>query len=268
VSDAHEALAVADRALAPGSLAWDVFAVRYGTRLTTRGDVYVGADRPDAPLRMDYFFWVLRGEGGTVLVDTGFDAAVGERRGRTTVIDPLAALHELGVTPDDVHEIVLTHLHYDHTGNVRRFPGAKVVVQGRDLAFWSGLPADSEHGGHIERADLEEIDAREESSVLDGHALIASGVAAVLVGGHSPGQTALIVNGRERPVLLASDAVHYYEELERRLPFAIFTDLDEMAAGYDLLEQLVARSGAVLVPGHDPEVCDRFRADRSALRLG
>jgi len=91
---------------------------------------------------------------------------------------------------------------------------------------------------------------------------------AIVVGGHSPGQTSLVVRGVDRPVLLASDAVHYYEEYERELPFEIYVDLDEMVAGYGLLRELAAQTGAVLVPGHDPEVTERFPSDDGVvLRL-
>jgi len=268
VNDVRQVLAVADEALRGGAAAWDVFAVRYGTRMTTRGGVYVDADEPDLPLRMDYFFWLLRGDSGTILVDTGFDRTVGERRGRTTLIEPLDALGQLGIGHEDVRQIVLTHLHYDHTGNVRRFPAAEIAVQETDLEFWRGVDVESRQAVHVERADIDGIAGRDGTIILRGHTLVAAGVGAVLVGGHSPGQTALIVKGRERPVLLASDAVHYYEELERRLPFAIHTDLDEMTTGYDVLEQLAAHTGAVLVPGHDPEVCNRFPTHGVALRLG
>ena len=87
----------------------------------------------------------------------------------------------------------------------------------------------------------------------------------MLVGGHSPGQISLVVNGLDGPVLLASDAVHYYEELERGLPFEIYVDLAEMVAGYGLLRALVERTGAVLVPGHDPLVTERFPPVSPAL---
>ena len=99
--------------------------------------------------------------------------------------------------------------------------------------------------------------------------MIAPGVGAIVVGGHAPGQISLVVNGAERPVLLASDAVHYYEEAERGLPFEIYVDLEEMVAGYGLLRELCAQTGAVLVPGHDPEVTERFPSDDGVvLRLG
>ena len=96
--------------------------------------------------------------------------------------------------------------------------------------------------------------------MLTGSGPVAQGIESVCVGGHSPGQLVLVVDGRDGPVLLASDAVHYYEELERGWPFAIFVDLDVMVAGYDVVRRLEAEHGVLAVPGHDPLVVDRFPA--------
>ena len=75
-------------------------------------------------------------------------------------------------------------------------------------------------------------------------------------------------------VVLASDAVHFYEEVERDRPFAIIADLPAMYRAYDLLADLAARPGTSLVAGHDPLVRARFaphpagpRRDRPDCRL-
>ena len=265
-----EALAIAGEALAVGAPQWDVVAVRYGTRMTTRAECYHGYEElgePDGPLGMDYFFWLLRGEAGTILVDCGFDTDVGTRRGRTTVCPPLEALARLDVTPDALDLIVITHLHYDHIGQLGGFPDTEWLVPERELAFWTRPDLSKEHAGPIERDEIDRVAAAVAAGQarLDGGAIITPGVGAILVGGHSPGQLALVVNGTGGPVLLTSDAVHYYEELERRLPFELFVDLEEMVAGYALLETLAERTGAVLVPGHDPEVTERFPPVSEAL---
>lgn len=275
ITTLDQATAIAAEALADEAPRWEVLAVRYGTRMTTRSGVYARYEElgePDAPLRMDYFFWLLRGEAGTILVDTGFGAAAGERRGRTMVCPPLEALARLGVVEQAINRIVLTHLHYDHTGNLAAFPSTELLVPARDLAFWTGPDATDAYTGPIERDEIEHVAAAvaaKRGLLLEEGGIIAPGVGAVLVGGHSPGQISLVVRGLDRPVLLASDAVHYYEEFERELPFEIYVDLDDMIAGYGLLRELAARTGAVLVPGHDPEVTERFPAvDDVTLRLG
>jgi glyoxylase-like metal-dependent hydrolase (beta-lactamase superfamily II) len=240
---------------------YEVTALRYGTRETRKSECYLDWDRygePDAAIVMDYFFWVLRGEGRTIVVDTGFDPEVGARRGRTCLCPPVEALQRIGVEPGDVDTVILTHLHYDHTGNVDAFTNAEWVAQLLELEFWFGPEARlPQFAAHVEREEIERLD-EVRIRVLDGDAEVARGVEAVLVGGHSPGQTVLVVEGECGPVVLASDAIHYYEELELERPFAIYHDLDAMRAGYATIRRLASSPAAALVPGHDPEVMSRF----------
>ena len=63
------------------------------------------------------------------------------------------------------------------------------------------------------------------------------------------------------PVVLASDAVHYYEELERDRPFSIVANLADMYAAFDQIRE-IGDDGARVVAGHDPLVAERFGAPR------
>ena len=76
--------------------------------------------------------------GETIVVDCGFDPEVGARRGRTCLCAPLEALRALGVEPESVSTVVVTHLHYDHIGNLAAFPAATLIVPRRELDFWTG----------------------------------------------------------------------------------------------------------------------------------
>ena len=68
--------------------------------------------------------------------------------------------------------------------------------------------------------------------------------------------------------VLASDALHFYEEVERDRPFAILADLPAMYRAYDTLAQLAAQPGTHLVAGHDPEVRARFAPHAPAPAVG
>jgi glyoxylase-like metal-dependent hydrolase (beta-lactamase superfamily II) len=250
---------------AAGTSRYEVIAVRYATRETTKAHCYLryhSYGEPDAPLRMDYYFWVLRDGNGAVLVDTGFDPAVGTRRGRTCLCPPVEALARLGVAAHSVRRIVLTHLHYDHTGNVDAFPQAELLVARRELDFWSGPHAvRSQFAAQIEPeeiAGIVEAQALGRVRLLEDGETVVPGVSAHCVGGHSPGQLVLSVAGAHGTVVLASDAIHYYEELELDRPFDVVHDLEAMYRGYDVVRELSAEPGAVLVAGHDPAVLDRF----------
>jgi len=245
--------------------AYEVLAIRYGSRGgLTRNAYYLRFEtygEPDAEMTMDYFFWVLRSPDETILVDTGWDPAVGARRGRVSHITPADAMERLGVSPDTVSRIVLTHLHWDHTGNLDRFPDAELVVQERELDFWgSPMGERLQFAAHAEQSDIEHVlkaDRDGRVTRLRGDAQLSSGLEARIVGGHSPGQTILLAETASGPVVLASDAIHYYEEMERDWPCSLLVDVAETYAGYDLLRELEAE-GRRIVAGHDPVVMERF----------
>jgi glyoxylase-like metal-dependent hydrolase (beta-lactamase superfamily II) len=106
---------------------------------------------------------------------------------------------------------------------------------------------------------VEEADREGRVRTFADVAEIAPGITAIDVGGHSPGQAILRVSTSTGEVVLASDAIHFYEELELDRPFGVFADLREMYAAYDTLREL-ASEGRMLVPGHDPLVMERFPA--------
>lgn len=252
------------------SAAYEVLAVRYGTLAAQKSDLYYrygSYGEPDGEASMAYYFWVLRGGGATILVDTGFDPEAAARRGRTCVVPPLDALAELGIAPADVSAIVVTHLHYDHTGNLHAFPDAELVVPARELEFWTGPhAARAQFAPHAETSDIDYVTraaGQGRVRVTEGTEEIFDGVTAISVGGHSAGQQVTVVDADGGPVVLASDAVHLYEELELDRPFAVMHDLEQMYAAYDLVNELARSRRAVVVPGHDPDVFVRHGGDET-----
>jgi glyoxylase-like metal-dependent hydrolase (beta-lactamase superfamily II) len=245
---------------------YEVIIVRYGTRSTTRSEVYLNHQlyhEADGPIDMDYFVWVVRNDARTILVDTGFSHEGGARRGRTTLVPPADAWRALGIEPSDAPPIVLTHAHYDHVGNITHFPDSPIVIAAAELDFWSGPHAHHPLFAHsVEDDELAALRAAHRAGrvrIFTGSITVAPGVEMIQVGGHTPGQSVVRVQTAEGPVLLASDAVHYYEELERDMPFTSVADLVEMYDGFARIRSLVA-DGAVrhVVSGHDPATLSRF----------
>jgi glyoxylase-like metal-dependent hydrolase (beta-lactamase superfamily II) len=91
----------------------------------------------------------------------------------------------------------------------------------------------------------------------NGEAEIAPGVSVHKVGGHSRGLQAVRVETANGPLVLASDAAHYYETYETRNPFPLVVDMEDMLKGYDLLTKL-AGDRRLVIPGHDPQVRQKF----------
>jgi glyoxylase-like metal-dependent hydrolase (beta-lactamase superfamily II) len=245
---------------------YEVVIVKYGTRSTVKSDVFLNHHiyaEPDLPQDMDYFFWVVRNRARTVVVDTGFSAAGGAARNRTSLVDPIEALGLLGLPAERVETVLVTHAHYDHIGNLDRLPAAGIVLSAAEYAFWtSPMHARAQFHHSIEDAELRALAAAEQAGRITQFSdryQVAPGIELIEVGGHTPGQSVVLVQTADGPVLLASDAVHFYEEYTDDKPFAYVANLVDMYAGFDRIRALMD-SGQVrhLVSGHDPETLGRF----------
>jgi glyoxylase-like metal-dependent hydrolase (beta-lactamase superfamily II) len=246
---------------------YQVTIVKYGTRSTVKSDVYLNFPlyhEADAPIEMDYFFWILRGADRTIVVDTGFSPAGGAVRNRTSLADVPALFAEFGVDPSTGPDVVVTHAHYDHIGNLSLFPRSRVIMAQEEFEFWSSRHAQRvmfHHSVQDEEIEYLQDIRREQRLVLFENSYeVAPGVTVIKVGGHTPGQSVVRVETSDGVVLLASDAIHYYEEYERDMLFMSVANLVDMYAGFDRIRELV-ESGDVshLVSGHDPDTLNRFK---------
>ena len=244
-----------------------VYALRYAYREeSVRGEHFFGHDDAcHAPMPIDYYVWAVVGDDSVALVDTGFTRETATQRGgRTYLADPAELLAYIGVDAADVGTVVLTHLHYDHSGNVAQFPGAEVILQRRELDFWSSDVAGRGAFAHLlDRDDLAVVHAAHEEGrlrLLDGgDRELLPGLSVHHVGGHTPGMQVVRVETRGGPVVLASDASHFYENIEQDRPYGIVDHLPSMYAAFDRINEL-AGDGRV-VAGHDPLVRERFPAE-------
>lgn len=243
-----------------------VYALRYAYRTASvRGEHFYG--HPDGctdPWPIDYFTWVVLAGDRTVVVDAGFTPEAAERRGnRPYLATPVDLLRRLGREPGDVSDVVLTHLHYDHTGFVGAYPAARIWLQRRELEFWSSPIA--RRGGFAHLLDADDLAAIHRFvddgrvAVLDGDAAVVPDVSLHLVGGHTPGMQVVRVQTGDRVVVLASDASHFYANLGEDKPYGVVCDLPDMYRAFDRLRELAGPGGAV-VPGHDPRVTVRHPA--------
>lgn len=244
---------------------YEVLAVRYGYVSIPKSEVFYSFHsygEPDALLRMDYYFWVLSSGTTTIVVDTGFNPLVGRRRGRTCSYPPLEALARLDIDPKSVSTLILTHFHYDHIGNVSAFLNADVVVDEQELAFWRSPGSTRFQFARSIEADelahIDQIQAEGRLRLLGPKEVVMPGITALRVGGHTPGQMIVIVDTAVGPLVLASDAIHFYEELEKDRPFEVLADLDHTYQAFTTLRGLSETIGARIVAGHDPSVFESF----------
>jgi glyoxylase-like metal-dependent hydrolase (beta-lactamase superfamily II) len=218
---------------------------------------------------LDYFVWLIRGAGREIVVDTGFSAAMAAKRGRDHIRCPAAALRLLQCDAATVKDVVITHLHYDHVGNFDLFPAATLHLQDLEMRYATGRYMVHEcFRGAYEVEDVVGMVRRVYENRVrfhDGDAELAPGVSLHLIGGHTMGMQAVRVATRRGAVVLASDASHFYANMEQTRPFPIVWSVADMVDGYRKLRALADSDGHI-IPGHDPLVLGRYPAPSAELR--
>jgi glyoxylase-like metal-dependent hydrolase (beta-lactamase superfamily II) len=250
---------------------FEVFAIRYahhGGRHA--GENYIGGgDFHDADTALDYFVWVLRRGEEIYLIDTGFDEAAASERGRQLLMRPSAGLKLLGIDAAALKNVILTHLHYDHAGTLDDFPAATFHVQDAEPAYATGRCMC--HKVLRQPYDVEDVVTfvrkvyADRVVFHDGAAELAPGLSLHLVGGHSDGLQIVRVWTRRGWVVLASDATHLYGNIERGIPFPAVFSVGDMMEGFNTVRAL-ADSEDHIVPGHDPQVMQRYPAPDPSLQ--
>jgi glyoxylase-like metal-dependent hydrolase (beta-lactamase superfamily II) len=244
---------------------YEIYAIRYATLANFPvSSLVAGADR-ERRLDIAMMIWVLKGaDGRLAIVDSGFHR---DRYFRQfTVKDfvkPSDAIAPLGLKPDDVTDIFLTHMHWDHAGGVDLFPSARVWIQKDEYDYYTGAAWQSPntHGG-IDADDVLEIVKRNTegrvSFVRGDDETSLSGIAFGIGGRHTWQSQFVAAQGRSgRTVVLASDNLYLYENLDAHKPVAQTLDAASNLRTQDRMRSL-ASDPKLVIPGHDPAVFDRF----------
>lgn len=261
------ALALAGPAL-PGPAAdaqpaptYDVHAVRYGTipSFPVR-QLVLGAD---SARRLDIamMVWVLRGGGRTVLVDAGFyrDKFV-QRWKPTAFVRPDSAIAAVGLRPDDVTDIIISHVHWDHLDGADLFPRARVWIQRAEYEYYVGAGGEPLRGAidSLDAAMLGRLRAGGRVTLVEGDDQeILPGIRVYTGGRHTWASQFASVPTRAGTAIIASDNAYLYENLERHRPISQTLDTTSNLAAQARMATL-AGSSRLIVPGHDPMVFERF----------
>ena len=246
----------------------EIYAIKYAHHMRRASENFIGGDPHDGPMPLDYFVWLIRGGGREVVVDTGFSSATAMRRGRDHIRCPAEALRLLQCDPSSVKDVVITHLHYDHVGNFDLFPSATFHLQDLEMNYATGRHMGEDR--HRYAYDVEDVVGMVRRVYAGrvrfhaGDAELFPGISVHLIGGHTMGLQAVRVATRRGWLVLASDASHFYANMEQARPFPIVFSVPDMVAGYERLRALAA-SPSHIIPGHDPLVMQRYPAPSKAL---
>lgn len=254
---------------------YEVYALRYAEhRNRSRSENFITHDEHDnSSMPLDFYCWLVRNDETVLMVDTGFSKQLAEKRNRHYYSSPESLLAKLDVDATRIEKVIVTHMHYDHIGNLNAFPNATLYMQEKEMHYCTGrhmlyryvrAPYDPENIANaiyrLHEGKVRYVGKQEE---------ILPGINTLHVGGHTDGLQIVTVNTARGQIVLASDAAHYWCHVNASVPFPIVMNIPDMLAAHDAIKQK-APGLSHIIPGHDPQVrmlFPRFKGEENIVQL-
>lgn len=242
---------------------YTVEAIRYATIPGFPVSGLIANADPARKIDIAMIYWLVRGNGHTILVDSGFYRPQFFKTFHVENFEtPTQTLARIGLHPSDITDVVLTHMHWDHADGMDLFPNARIWLQKEEYAYYTGPAWQSSktHGG-IEPDDvlaLVKLNLAGRVSLIDGDdQLIFPGIRAYTGGKHTFASQFVAVPTASGTVVLASDNMYLYENLDTHSPIAQTLDAASNLRAQDRMRTL-ATDPRLIIPGHDPAEFQRF----------
>ena len=170
-------------------------------------------------------------------------------------------LAKLGIRPESVRYVLLSHLHSDHTGAIGRFPEATHLVQRAeyDYAFspdWFTAGAYCRKDFHREGLKWQFL----AGDADDGFDLYGDGVLKIIyTPGHSPGHQSFVVSlPSGKSFTLAIDAAYTLDHFQDKALPGLMPSASQVARSVAKLRVVTQMHNAEIIPGHDPDIWPHY----------
>ncbi len=246
---------------------YEVYAVRFGHVPFALSNLVAGADRATM-VDITFTVWPIKNPatGRVIVFDAGFyhDKFIQQWHPVDYVKPSEAVATAMGITADDVTDVVISHIHWDHADGAELFPRATVWIQKDEYEYYVGANGEPLHGSDPAVAtEYAALNTAGRIKLINGDDQeIFPGIRAYTGGRHTYASEYLGVHTRQGTVVLASDNAYLFKNLDEHLAIAQTFDARGTGptmnlAAQDRMKTLAAKP-TLIIPGHDPAVFDRY----------
>jgi glyoxylase-like metal-dependent hydrolase (beta-lactamase superfamily II) len=205
---------------------WEIYVIEFARSKNQPWVDLVNGMYDDGPTDLPFSFILVRRGDRNVLVDTGFmkdetGPNFSDKFGIPWWISPVRMLAELGLAPDDITDIIVSHAHFDHMGSIDQFPKARLYLQKQELLSWhEAMALPPQYGFLTAIIDPDDLRAAFDASVEHRLTLVDGdrddllpGIHVRLGQGHTMGQQFVIVETSRGRIVLSGDCVYSSRQL-------------------------------------------------------
>ena len=241
---------------------YEVYAIRYATlKDFSVAGLVAGADK-SRKMDIAMMVWLIKGGGHTILLDCGFYREKFMVQWHPADYEkPSVAIQRAGSKAEDVTDVIISHIHWDHADGFDLFPNARIWIQKDELEYYAGQAWQGQKRTAADPEDilgLVKMNTEGKVNLVAGDAQeIFPGIMCYTGGKHTYQSQFLGVNTAAGTVVLASDNMYLNENLEKHVPIAATLDAQSNLRAQDRMKQLAAIP-KLIIAGHDPAVMKNF----------
>ena len=238
---------------------YEIYAAKYGGTLVRKVAIALWNTGWDEEGQINYYVWAVKAKDGTItLVDTGPNPALAAARKVPGYVDPIDVVARIGGNADSVTRVIITHMHWDHVGNIvgylKAFPNAKFYLQKREFDFCVKDPV-CERKPVVVLFDppsnkiVAGLERSDRLVMVDGDFSIAPGLDLILAPGHTLGLQVVRVNTAKGPAIVGSDLAHMFRGYKEDIPSVFIMNLPDWIRSFDKVKAMAPLE--FIFPGHD-----------------
>ena len=249
-----------------------LFRLDCGHSLANDESVWTPGDNVGRSIEFSSTCWLIKHGGDWLLWDTGVpETALNDPKGWST-LPKLIVYHldksltdqlaKIGLKPNDISRVAISHTHGDHIGNMGLFSNSTILMQRAEYSWIHSADGPNDNVNQLMALARKLLGTPKNLQLLDGDTDVFGDGSVTLVStpGHTPGSQSLLVHLRKSGfIILSGDVVHLEQNFEKNIVPSLNTDKAASIASMEKVRQMMATYKATLFINHDKMQTDKLK---------